>query len=108
MYWAAIPAVAAAFVIPPGAQSIVDAAVADVAKREAVQAQVVEVESVTWRDGSLGCPRKDMMYTQALLPGWRIVLASGSRSFEYHSSLRGPPFACPPGRAKKPLPGPAK
>ena len=105
MYWAAL---AVAMTIPPGAQSIVDAAIADVARREAIEAQVVEVERVTWRDGSLGCPRKGMMYTQALVPGWRIVLASGSRSFEYHSSLRGPPFACAPGLAQKPLPGPPK
>jgi hypothetical protein len=103
MYWAAL---AAAFAMPPGAQPIVDAAIADVARRHSVEAQVVEVESVTWRDGSLGCPRKGMMYTQALVPGWRIVLASGDRSFEYHSGLRGPPFPCAPGLAKKPLPGP--
>jgi hypothetical protein len=106
MYWAVI---AAAIAMPPGAQPIVDAAIADLAKRESVEAQgvqVVQAERVTWRDGSFGCPRKDLMYTQALVPGWRIVLASGNRSFEYHSSLTGPPFVCPPGRAKKPLPGP--
>jgi len=108
MDWAAPAVLVAAMTIPSGAQTIVDAAIADVARREAVQAQVVEVESVTWSDGSLGCPRKDMMYTQATVPGWRIVLASGSRMFVYHSSLRGPPFACPPGREKKPGPGPAK
>jgi hypothetical protein len=104
MYWAVV---AAAVAMPPGAQTVVDAAIADVAARESVEAHVVQVERVTWRDGSFGCPRKDLMYTQALVPGWRIVLASGNRWFEYHSGLTGPPFLCPPGRAKKPLPGPA-
>jgi hypothetical protein len=103
MYWAVA---AAALTLPPGAQPIVDAAIADVARRHAMKARVVEVERVTWRDGSLGCPQKGMLYTQALVPGWRIVLAVGSRSFLYHSGEAGPPFACPPGRAKKPLPGP--
>ncbi|HUR89140.1 MAG TPA: hypothetical protein VMZ74_08640 [Ramlibacter sp.] len=104
MYWVLV---ASALVVPPGGDAIINAAMADVARRFAMKARVVEVERVTWRDGSLGCPQKGMGYTQALVPGWRVVLAAGSREFLYHSSETGPPFACPPGRAKKPLPGPA-
>src|SRR3569832_2027934 len=92
---------AAALAIPPGAQPAIDAALADAAKRFSVQAQVVKVERVTWRDGCLGCPQPDMMFTQALVPGWRLQLSAGERSFDYHASEQGRVVYCPPGRAKK-------
>ena len=43
------------------------------------QVKVLTVESVTWSDGSLGCPEPGMMYTQALVRGHRIrVDAAGT------------------------------
>ena len=36
--------------------------------------EVVLAEAVTWSDGSIGCPEEGMMYTQALVPGFRVVL----------------------------------
>ncbi|MEJ6020629.1 hypothetical protein [Ramlibacter sp. PS4R-6] len=95
---------ALSIVVPPEAETVVNAAIADVSRRFAMKARVVSVERVTWRDGSLGCPQPGMNYTQALVPGWRIELAVGSRSFLYHASERGRVVNCPPGRAKKPLP----
>ena len=94
----------AALNVPSEATPAVNAAVADVSRRFAVRAEVVEIERVTWSDGSLGCPQPDTMYTQALVPGWRIVLAAGSRSFEYHASEGGRVVHCPPGRAMPGLP----
>ena len=64
-------------------------------------------EDVTWSDGSLGCPRPGMMYTQALVPGWRLVVRDGGRELTYHASRRGQWLLCPLGRAAQPLPGPA-
>jgi hypothetical protein len=96
--------VAAALLVPPEAEGIVNAAMADVSRRYAMKPRVISVERVTWTDGSLGCPRPDMNYTQALVPGWRIELAAGSRAFFYHASEGGRLVNCPPGRAKKPLP----
>jgi hypothetical protein len=96
--------VALAIAIPPGAEDAVNAAMADVSRRFAMKPRVVGVQRVTWRDGSLGCPQPDMNYTQALVPGWRIELAVGSRSFLYHASDGGRVVNCPPGRAKQPLP----
>lgn len=95
---------AAALAIPPEASASAQAAVADAATRFGVQAQVVAVERVTWRDGSLGCPQPDMAYTQALVPGWRLTLAAGEKRFDYHASERGRVVHCPPGRAQPPLP----
>jgi hypothetical protein len=96
--------VAAALVIPAGAQPAVDAAIADAARRLAMKPRVVRVERVTWRDGSLGCPQPGIAYTQALIPGWRIELAVGSKEVIYHASEQGRVVHCPPGREKKPLP----
>lgn len=94
----------AALNVPAEATPAVNAAIADIARRFAMKPRVVEVERVTWRDGSLGCPQAGVAYTQALVPGWRIVLAAGSRSFEYHASEGGRAVHCPPGRATPPLP----
>jgi hypothetical protein len=101
MYWAVL---IAALSVPAEAQPAVNAATADVARRFAMESRLVELQRVTWRDGSLGCPQPGLNYTQALVPGWRIVLAAGSRSFEYHASEAGRVVHCPPGRAQEPLP----
>ncbi len=72
-------------------------AIADVAARLAVDPQkfrVVGVESVVWRDGSLGCPRPGTFYTQALVPGLRIVLEADGISYHYHAQRGRPPFYC--------------
>ena len=75
----------------------VAAAVADLAARQGVSREdieVIEVREVTWRDGSLGCPRPGVNYTQALVNGQLVVLAIGEQRFEYHSGPRRPLFFC--------------
>lgn len=67
----------------------------------------VDAEDVTWSDGSIGCPRPGMMYTQALVPGWRLVVRDEARERTYHASRRGSWLQCPQGRAVRPLPGAA-
>lgn len=69
----------------------------DLADRLGVQSEdiVLLVEkNVTWRDGSLGCPREGMMYTQALVNGTLIVLRVGDTLYQYHSGKGRPPFYC--------------
>ena len=76
---------------------LVEPALLDLARRLKVpedQIEVLEVEEVTWPDGSLGCPQPDQMYTQALVEGHRIVLGHGERVFLYHSGGDAPPFLC--------------
>ncbi|MES3002314.1 MAG: hypothetical protein V4787_16615 [Pseudomonadota bacterium] len=70
----------------------------------ASQLQVVSMERVTWSDGSLGCPRPGVLYTQSLVPGWRVKLQVGGEVWDYHAGDRGQPVLCPPDRAKAPLP----
>ena len=88
-------------------KSTIDAALADAARRtkiDASQLKVVSAESVTWSDGSMGCPRPDMGYTQALVPGYRIRILANGQLLDYHAGPRGAPFLCPPERATDPVP----
>lgn len=55
---------------------------------------VISAESVTWSDGSLGCPEPGMAYTQALVPGYRVVLDVAGEEIHYHAGSDGSFFAC--------------
>lgn len=90
---------AASRALPP-----VAAAIADFAARERVDPASVSLrrlQRVTWPDGSLGCPKPGMMYTQALVDGYWLELAGGPQAApvlaEYHTDLAGQAVACPSG-----------
>ena len=73
------------------------AVVADAARRFKVaenQVVLASAERLTWNDGSLGCPAPGMGYTQALVPGFRIVAKSASGSFIYHTDTGGNLAVC--------------
>lgn len=55
---------------------------------------VVSAEAVTWSDGSIGCPEEGMAYTQALVPGFRVVLDVAGEEIHYHAGSDGQFFAC--------------
>jgi len=77
----------------------------DLAKRLNVPAgeiELLELSRVTWRDGSLGCPKPGMMYTMALVNGTLIRLRAGGVVYEYHSGGQKPAFLCE--KPDKPLP----
>lgn len=67
-------------------------------------ALAVHAEPVTWRDGALGCPSADRMYTQSTVRGWRIVVSDGVRTASYHASAEGRWLLCPPGRIQPAAP----
>ncbi len=69
----------------------------DLAKRLSVpagQIDLLELSQVTWPDGSLGCPKPGMMYTQALVDGVLIRLRAGGAIYEYHSGGSRAAFYC--------------
>jgi hypothetical protein len=43
-----------------------------------------------------------MMYTQALVPGFRIRVRAGAETLDYHAGRRGAPMFCPAGRVVPP------
>jgi hypothetical protein len=81
----------------------IQAALADAARRTGIEVAALKVasaERVTWLDGSLGCPEPDVMYTQALVPGYRIRIEAGGETLDYHAGTRGAPLLCPPAHAR--------
>jgi hypothetical protein len=67
------------------------------------QVSIVRAERVTWSDGSLGCPEPGQMYTQALVPGFWLVLQAGDDEFDFHASERGEVKLCPRGQGVPPV-----
>jgi hypothetical protein len=73
------------------------AVVADAAKRFKVAASAVvltRAEQVTWPNGALGCPEPGMMYTQALVPGFRVVAKTSGGELLYHTDGLGNLRSC--------------
>lgn len=74
------------------------AVVTDAARRfEVDESEVVlaRAERVTWSDGSLGCPVPGRMYTQALVPGYRITAATAAGArLRYHTDMLGNVVSC--------------
>jgi|GEM_PF-913716 len=70
---------------------------ADLADQSGVdlsEIRVVRDQMVIWSDGSLGCPQPEMMYTQALVPGYWVVLQVGDKEYDYRAAESGYFFRC--------------
>jgi hypothetical protein len=79
---------------------------ADAAKRSGMDKASLKVESaeaVTWSDGSLGCPEPGMMYTQALVPGYRVKVRAGEELLDYRAGSRGYFVVCLGGKSVEPV-----
>lgn len=87
----------AALVTLDALPSEVQTAITDAAARFDVPESVVAVAGalkVVWADGSLGCPEDGMMYTQALVDGYRLTLEVNGERVEYHGADGRPPSLC--------------
>lgn len=91
--------------VPP---DLFTAILQDAAGRAGVDSSAFSVSAasaVTWSDGSLGCPEPGMFYTQALVPGYRVILEAGGTEYDYHADQRGTFSPCPADRSKDPVEG---
>jgi hypothetical protein len=71
---------------------ILDPIVADAAARLSVDPNAVSIVSAqaeTFSDGSLGCPEKGVMYTQALVDGYHVVVEANGTQLDYRGSAPG-------------------
>jgi hypothetical protein len=76
-------------------QAVIEAVVADLAEREDVDDEAIEVlrtEGVTWSDGCLGAAEPGEACTQALVPGYVVWLGIGDNAFRYHTGDTGAQF----------------
>jgi hypothetical protein len=72
--------------------SVIDAAATETGVDPA-EVVVINAEAVTWSDGSLGCPEPGVLYTQALIDGYRVVVEAGGRQLDYRIG-NGEPRLC--------------
>lgn len=71
---------------------ILSRVLADAAERTGVaidDIEVVRAEAVTWSDGSLGCPEPGMLYTQALVDGYHVIVAAGDEELDFRGTTNG-------------------
>jgi hypothetical protein len=83
---------------PPALEQMTREVLADAAGRTGLprEALVVErAEAVTWPDGALGCGKPGVVYTQALVPGYRVVIRAGEERLSYHANRKGYWTYCP-------------
>lgn len=69
-----------------------DAVFKDVSQKTGVESsklRIVKVEKETWSDGCLGLGDSNTMCTQSMVPGWRVIVASGSQRWVYRTNLAG-------------------
>jgi hypothetical protein len=84
-------------IIDPALQPVVDQAVADLATRlkiDASKIRTLSAQSMSWPDGSLGCPQPGMVYTQVMVDGVLIHLSVDGTAYSYHSGGSRAPFLC--------------
>jgi hypothetical protein len=85
----AAPVAAAVTGIP---EDVLNSVLADAAQRLGVPVDtlvVTRAEAVTWNDGALGCPEAGMVYTQALVDGYWIVVEAGGEAVDYRAQGNG-------------------
>ncbi|MBD2505179.1 hypothetical protein [Anabaena azotica] len=73
-------------------RSVANAILRDLASRQGSFAgafQITDYRQQTWRNGCLELQRPDELCTQALVPGWRVVVSRGRQSWVYHSNQTG-------------------
>ena len=55
---------------------------------------LVSARSVTWNDGSLGCPKPGQSYTQAQVTGMQVIVSVGAVSYDYRFGRSDNPQLC--------------
>ena len=51
--------------------------------------KIIEARSQQWSDGCLGLAKPDEICTQAIVPGWQIVVTDGLRNWTYRTDEIG-------------------
>jgi hypothetical protein len=85
--------------VPP---AILAAVLADATTRSGVEVEgiaIVRADATIWPSGALGCPEPGHVYTDALEPGYWIVVDAGGQRLDYRATQRGTVRLCqnPPG-----------
>jgi hypothetical protein len=77
----------------------------DLAQRLEVDPEAIEIvtkEAVEWPNGAMGCPAPGAVYTQAIVPGFRMVLEVDGERYEYHTDRQQRFLLCEGGEPQFP------
>lgn len=66
----------------------------DLENRGIDDAQVILSQAVNWPNGALGCPKPGQVYTQVIVPGYRVVFARGEERWDFRVSDTGGFILC--------------
>jgi hypothetical protein len=86
---------------------LLNAILSELAKRMGVMPEkivVIQAQAIVWNDGSLGCPQPGVMYTQALVKGYWVILEVDETKFDYRVTDTGYFFLCENGLSPIPPP----
>lgn len=56
---------------------------------DATEVNLIRAEAVVWPDGSLGCPEPGVMYTQALVEGYWVVMEIDGETYDFRINDNG-------------------
>lgn len=56
--------------------------------------EIVSAEAVTFTDGSLGCAKPGQSYTQAIIDGVRVIVATDDAQYDYRFGTGDSPTLC--------------
>jgi hypothetical protein len=88
--------------VPQGILDPILTEAAKLAKVPVEQVVIVRAESALWNDGSLGCPEPGMVYTQAVVNGYWVVIKAAGKTYDFRVGPRGSFRLCPPGQGRPP------
>ena len=88
--------------VPQGILGPIISEAAKLAKVSAEQVVIVRAESALWNDGSLGCPEPGMVYTQAVVNGYWVVIKAAGETYDFRVGPRGSFRLCPTGQGRPP------
>ncbi|WP_026733257.1 hypothetical protein [Fischerella sp. PCC 9605] len=73
-------------------QPVARAILRDVSRTQGIlpnKLEITEFSQKTWRNGCLDLPKPGEFCTQALVPGWQVMVSDGSQTWIYHTNSNG-------------------
>jgi outer membrane lipoprotein-sorting protein len=71
---------------------VANAVLRDLSRRERIpvkELQITDYSQKAWNNGCLALARKDEFCTEAIVPGWRVVVSNGKQRWTYHTNSNG-------------------
>ncbi|VUD68963.1 hypothetical protein TDB9533_04324 [Thalassocella blandensis] len=62
------------------------------------QIETLSVEAINWPDASIGCPQEGLMYPQVIIPGYRVTLKAGIKTYSIHTAKKRAVICDKPGK----------